>query len=229
MFRRLAALAALPAALCALPAHAAVIDFTGGTVTLLNNTTVVTSNNINYQGVDYYEQAGFKLDFLPNSGSAGFSTNIGNYYGGGNDVIHAHWESGNFGNVTAIEITKIGGGTFDLNYFVLTSNTFQGGGPANGTELAFVEGFVNNVSTGVMQLPPENWGFPAQQIFLNSLFDAVDTVRFFVSSNVDCFGMDSFFIDEEAPGTVSEPGSLALAGLSLLALGAARRRRAAKA
>lgn len=189
--------------------QAAVITFTGGTVTRLDTSTETTNGSVIWDDVDYYEEAGFRLDFLPNSGSAGFSTNVGTYYGGGNDVIHAHWETGNFGNVTEIEITKIGGGTFDLNYFVLTSNTAFGGGAATGAELAYIEGFNNNVSTGApVLLPSEDWGFPGVPVYLGSAFDTVDRVVFTAVNPVDCFGMDEFYIDEPAPAasaTVAAP------------------------
>jgi len=218
--------AALVLLALSVPASAAIITFTGGTVVRQSGPNQTTNNSVLWDDVDYYEEAGFRLDFKPNgAGTAGFATNIGDYYGAGNDVIHGHWATGNFGGMTEIEITKIGGGTFDLNYFILTSNTDQGGGPASGNELTYIEGFLNNVSTGAaVLLSPEDWGFPATQIFLGSAFDAVDSVRFTVANAVDCFGMDEFFIDQPAPG-VPEPGSLALAGLALAGLMIRRRRK----
>jgi hypothetical protein len=202
--------AALTASAFACQSHAAVITFTGGTVVRLDATLETTNNAAIWDNVDYYDEGGFRFDFLPNT-AIGFSTNIGDYYGVGNDVIHAHWDTGLFGTVTLMEITQIGGGTFDLNFFVLTSNTDTGGAPASGFEQTWVEGFdAFNVSTGpAMLLTPEDWGFPATQINLGPQFDNVATVRFYVTNMVDCFGMDQFFINE-----IPAPASIALfAGL----------------
>lgn len=222
---KIAASAAL-LALASVSAQATVITFTGGDVVRNDGSHVTTNNSNSWDNVDYYVESGFKLDFLgPNTG--GFATHIGNYYGVGKDVIHAHWATGNFGGVDEIRITKVGGGTFDLNYFILTSNTDTGGGRASGNEQAWVEGFNGGVSTGAaVLLPPEDWGFPATQIFLGSNFDNVDTVKFYVTNKVDCFGMDEFYIDEAPPPRIPEPATLGLAGLALAGLAAARRRRA---
>jgi len=215
--------AGLAGALLPGPASAVVVDFTGGTITFLNGTTQITQNSGYWENVDYYEQGGFRLDFKPNSGSGGFSTEVGDYYGAGNDVIHAHWSTGDYGGVTSIEITKVGGGTFDLNYFILTSNTATGGSAASGLERAWLkalDGAGVQIGAAVL-LPPEDWGFPATQIFLGSQFNAVTTAVFYVENAVDCFGMDEFYIDEPAPPPVPEGGStlsllaLALAGLAL--------------
>ena len=152
---------------------------------------------------------------------------FGDYYGVGNNVIHAHWQGGCCGNVTAITISKIGGGTFDMNYFILTSNTDNGGGAANGTEQAWVQALGGANSGYAQKLPSENWGFPATQVFLGSQFDDVTSVKFYVTSGVDCFGMDEFYINEAAPANpsaVSEPLSLALLGIGLAGIFATRRR-----
>jgi hypothetical protein len=193
----------------AIQSKAVVITFTGGTVTRLDATTQTTNNSANWDNVDYYEEGGYHLDFLPNSGSAGFATHVGDYYSAGNDVIHAHWFTGSFGGVVNVEITKIGGGTFDLNYFVLTSNTDRGGSFASGNEQAFIQGFVGGNPTGpAVLLPPEDWGFPATPIYLGNDFNAVDQVVFTVANHVDCFGMDEFYIDQAAPtASTPEPAS----------------------
>ena len=68
-------------------------------------------------------------------------------------------------------------------------------------------------------LPSQDWGFPLVTVPLGTDFDGVDSVQFFVTNPVDCFGMDNFYIDEiPAP---SAAGLLSVSGLLL----AGRRRR----
>jgi hypothetical protein len=190
-------------------ANATVITFTGGTVS---------------GGGSIYEEAGFRVQAI------GGSATFGDYYGVGNNVVHGHWLDGCCGVMTKLVVSKIDGTAFDVNYFVLTSNTNTGGAPADGTEKTYIHASGDGVSDDYSQLlPPENWGFPAQSIFLGSQFDNVKAFWFTQNSGVDCFGMDSFFIDQVAPelppGSVPEPGSLALIGLAMIGMGAFARRR----
>lgn len=215
-------------------AKAAIIEFTGGEVTLRDGTTQTTGNSGFWNGVDHYIEDGFKLDFVfsaapPPPGSPvpdppPHSSYIGDYYHVGNDVIHGHWMNGSGSptDLTMIEITRVGGGAFDLNYFVLTSNSHYGPeGTATGTEQTWIK-----ASNGFAQLlPSETWGFSSTAIYLGSAFDAVTSVQFYTTNGVECFGMDLFYIDEPPP-TASVPDSastLALLGLGLGGLATFRR------
>jgi hypothetical protein len=207
-----------------LPAGAVQIDFTGGTVTRNDATTETTNNSVSWDNVLHYEEGGFRLAFVGTVG--GFESHVGNYYGAGNDVIHGHWSTGSFGSLTRIMVTKIDGSAFDLNYFVLTSNTDTGGSAASGLERAFIHASLDGTTASFSQmLPSEDWGFPATQIFLGSNFDGIKAFWFDVENKVDCFGMDNFFIDEPAP-VVPEPETYALmlAGLGVVGWAARRRK-----
>lgn len=216
-------------------ASAVVIDFTGGTATKTDGTTAVTTAGQEViSPTDFYVENGFKLDFINSNGGGEY---IGDYYGQDasgewNDVIHGHWAPGH-GDLTAIEITAVDNSIFDLNYFILTSNTQIGGGSATGLERTYIEAWSGGVMTHSQLLAPDSWGWDGVQnpgplqndpsVFLGSEFDAVDMVRFTVEagSDVYCFGMDEFYINEEAP--VPAPGVLALLAGGLGLIGIRRR------
>lgn len=213
------------ALLAASSAGAVQINFTGGNVVMNDASTGTTNNSILNSNVDYYDEDGFRLDFEGGEGDS-FTSNIGDYYSSNNDVIHGHWDTGDFGFLTRIFVTKIDGTAFDLNYFVLTSNTDTGGSTASGLENVRIHASLDGVTSSFSQtLVPENWGFPATQIFLGANFDGIKAFWFTADNAIDCFGMDEFFIDEAAPPPVDAPAGASLALLGLGGLAIARRAR----
>lgn len=219
-------------------ANATIIDFTGGTVTLNDGSTLTTNTSATYYNVDNYVEDGFMLNFIEvttaGQDNSDFTSIIGNYYGGGNDVIHGHWNTGNYGDLTEIIISKVDGTTFDLNYFELTSNTDTGGGAASGNELAYITAYdsTNTQIGSSVLLPPDDWGWTGMnpQVFLGSDFDAVASVSITAANAIDCFGMDMFYIDEDAPpphNPIPEPATFLLFGLGILGFAGASRKKTA--
>ena len=199
---------------------AAIIDFTGGTATLSDGSTVTTNNrNLYHDNVDYYIENGIKIDFIGGYGTIGDYYSIGTGGFVGNDVIHSHWFE-----VSSIVFSKVDGTAFDLNYFDLSSNTTFGGGQATGNE----QSYITSSNGDSMLLPSSDWGFNIdffgqagdgiKRLWLDNKFDGITS--FTVNSlNAYCFGLDNFYIDEPPPPKdVPEPSTLWLVGSSLVAL-----------
>ncbi len=187
--------AALQAVFFASAASAVIIGFDGGTATMQDGSTVVTSNTSLEYGIVGYVEQGMRMQ-IDGDGSELY---IGDYYGsftGGlpNAVIHAHWGNSGWNDLQSITFSMEDGSIFDLNYMDITSNTTMGGGPADGTEDSYV-----TASNGTaMKLPSADWGSieNPQRLWLTSDFDNITSFTV-TSTNAYCFGMDNFYINEE--------------------------------
>lgn len=205
-------------------AGATIIDFTGGTATLTDGTTVITDDDTCYFNVDYYVEDGILIDFVNGAGI------IGNYYqwytgvGTNNSVIHAHPFS-----TIDIVFSSVDGSAFDLNYVDMTSNTIVGGGASDGTESSYI----SNDSGYDMLLPSSDWGIEVlsdgstasdgiARLWLDSNFDDITSFTLW-SNNAYCFGMDNFYINEEPP-SIPEPSTMLLLGAGLVGIVGARKK-----
>jgi hypothetical protein len=208
-----ALLATVLAAASASDAEAAMINFTGGTVHLVGGGTATTNNSSGYVNVDYYEQGGYRFDYIGNPSD----DYIGNYYGNG-DVMHWH-----FDGARELRVSKIDGGLFDLNSFRLTSNTISGGGNANGTENTFLNASYDGLTVASsLRLPSENWGGTAALITPGALYTGLKYFSIVGVSNVYCIGIDDVNVQDASP--TPEPASMALLAMGggLLAFGRKR-------
>ncbi len=205
-----------------------IIDFAGGTATLNDGSTVVTTNSGLWDSiVDYYVEDGMRVDFVGGYGTIGDYYSTGGGTGGGpaylNSVIHAH----PFTQISVL-FAKEDGSSFDLNYVDMTSNTEVGGDLATGNELSWI-----TASSGYsMLLPPSDWGFAytwygnpgdgIKRLWLDSNFDGITSFTL-SSQNAYCFGMDNFYIDQPGP-SIPAPGALVLGALGASLAGWLRKR-----
>jgi hypothetical protein len=217
--------------------NAAVIDFTGGSVYGNGGALLGVTNDTNlFDDVSYYIEDGFRLDFLHSGGTPDpFGSHVGDYYETGNDVFHAHWDDGPYGDVSEIRISKVGGGLFDLGGFRVSSNTSVGGGPSSGGEIV-------NVSTSnglnLFNVASDDWGLgngpdPLHNFGGNALFEGITWFSFKNDplSTAVGLGLDNFYFDEAGdpdgsdPTKVAEPTIMALFAAGLFGIRFARRRK----
>ncbi|UUZ53363.1 PEP-CTERM sorting domain-containing protein [Massilia sp. H-1] len=107
---------------------------------------------------------------------------------------------------------------FDLNRFLLTTNSANFYGDASGSERIYIHASQDGATSSFsMLLPVENWGFPGTEIVLGAQFNHIKAFWFTAESGVG-FGIDNVFIDEQGPADVPEPGTLGLLALALAGL-----------
>ncbi|WJG10278.1 PEP-CTERM sorting domain-containing protein [Aliiglaciecola sp. LCG003] len=126
-----------------------------------------------------------------------------------------------------IQVNKIDGTAFDLNYFKITTNTDCGGCAASGSEEVYLNALMDGTNISfTMLLPSDDWGFagPNSELFLGAEFDGIMAFSITYGSGAEGFGMDEFFIDEEPP-SIPEPATLALLALGIMGVGLNRRNR----
>lgn len=204
-------------------ADATLVDFTGGTVYQFGGGTAVTDTTTTYDDVDYYEEAGMRVDFIGPSGVP-LSYNVGDYYGVGNDVLHGHWVAGTIGDMESIRVELLDSSAFDLNYLKITSNTDN---PGIGAPIGTMEVYLNALADGTtvsasLLIPADDWGFagPNSELFLGADFDGIKAFTLTYGSGAVGLGLDEFEFETVA---IPEPATGLLVASALAALGWARR------
>ena len=185
---------------------ATTVDFTSGAYRTFDDTlgTLVDGDSNSVSGTKF-GHLGLIMTAEPGRGA--FTSNaldFGEYYGDGNGVAHAHWLLGSDNREVSRFILKPAANTaqFDLNYFVLTSNTDLGGGPADNTEDTYIVASKNGSTESFRQkLPSVNWGGRVP-VYLGPEFNEVRTV-WFESTNAFCFGVDDLTVSAAPPGNAA--------------------------
>ena len=185
---------------------ATTVDFTSGAYRTFDDTlgTLVNGDTSTVSGTKF-GSSGLYMAAEPGRGA--FTANdlsVGSYYGDGSGVAHVHWRLGQDNREVSRFIVKSasGGAVFDLNYFVLSSNTDNGGGAADNTEDTYIVASKNGSTESFRQkLPSVNWGGRVP-VYLGPEFNEVRTV-WFESTNAFCFGVDDLTVSAAPPGNAA--------------------------
>lgn len=206
-------------------AETTTIDFTGGTVYLRNGITNTTNTMTNFSNVDYYQESGFKFDYIDlNPNFSTTSNYVGYYYGGQgyNDVLHGHFGSTS-DRMTSIMVTQVEGNSFNLiDFYVTTNNHVSTGG------IVFINSLADDGSIVYsLQLPASEWGTNdgVVHVVLGTEFQNIKAFSFTsVGSTAFCFGVDNFNFEVLSSNTVPAPGAVLLSGIGVSLVGLIRRR-----
>lgn len=233
-YKRFLGAAAVAVAAAAAPAHADTIRFEG-----YNSITL---------GTDVYTENNYNVGFYANTTDGGVNSLVGQFIDGDGSVC----DSGSMlcpknisGNYYAafddsyLDITGVNGGFLHVNSF---DASFIGGSTSTGAYagtpgLVRVQGFLANGSslsetyalTGATSTGFQFAHFDASAAFAANDFIEVAIFGYTCDTSGSCNAFNSnrgqFAIDNIALNEVPEPATLAIVGLGMLGLGAARRRR----
>lgn len=174
-----------------------IYEFTGGDITVAGVvTTGFDGDTLLQSGVESYVEGGIKMRV------EGGTISIGNYYNGGNAVLHGHWA-----NMDKVIFESVDGKAFDLNYYKLASNPSPGQGGASGDAVVSIVASVDGVTESFRSvLPAEDWGDEfggdksVREVYLGPEFDGIKAFWFEADkSQFKCFGMDTFYINKAPP------------------------------
>ena len=175
-------------------------EFTGGDAT---SALGVVTVNIDGENNDYlaqtYSEGALQVVITPSATEA----HLGDYYDQSpNGVLHVHWKGQEAGGTERATIAYQSGASFDMNYFVLTTNTSISGDGAQGNEDTYIVASADGQTETFKQLlPSEDWGLSdgVTEVYLGSEFDDVKAVWFESDGVSVCLGLDRFHIDLTAP------------------------------
>lgn len=175
-------------------------EFTGGDA--ISALGVVTTN-IDGQNNDYlaqsYSEGALQVAITPSATEA----HLGDYYDQApNGVLHLHWKGQEAGGTERATIVYQSSAPFDMNYFVLTTNTSIPGDAAQGNEDTYIVASADGQTETFKQLlPSQDWGLSdgVTEVYLGSEFDNVKAVWFESDGVSACLGLDRFYIDLKAP------------------------------
>lgn len=154
-----------------------IFDFSNGDV--INDGSLITSidgDATGYSNVTVYTESNFRMVVSPED----TSVTIGDYYGVKEGVIHGHWKAAG-GNMERLYFSRESGEAFDLNYYVLTTNSEYGGAPATGVEDTYIIASKDGITESFRaKLPSEDWGInKVREIYLGPEFDDIKAFWFY--------------------------------------------------